>query len=217
MNGWARISPGRSSGKHPLQNRIDIFAVGAALRQAPQLPEMHIDRQVGVAADLGRHLDDADAPARKAADLGMRLDAAHEIAVLGGGPYRGIDIDAVGPVEIGVIVPFQATHQIGGEEGVGTRLGFRRDEVPETRQGHAGGAALIDQRRDAGLNADHVGIHAEAAGDILVDMGVGVDQSGQDDCATNVHDFLGAGRQNIRLNGSDLAVADGDILRSIDA
>ena len=144
---------------------------------------MHIDRKVGATPDLGRHLDDADAPARKAADLGMGLDAANEIAVGGRRFHGGIDIDAVGAVEIGIIVSFQAADQIGREKGVGPRLRLLGNEMPETRQGHAGGAALIDQRRDAGLDADHVGIHAEAAGDILIDMGMGIDQSGQHDFA----------------------------------
>ena len=34
---------------HALQNRIDVLAVGAAFRQAPELAEMHIDRQIGAA------------------------------------------------------------------------------------------------------------------------------------------------------------------------
>ena len=89
--------------------------------------------------------------------------------------------------------------------------------MPETRQGHAGRAALIDQRRHARLHADDVGVHAEAPRDILIDMRMGVDQSGQHDLARDVNDVAGAGRQDIGLNGGDLAAANGDILQPIDA
>ena len=66
---------------HAFQDRIDVFAVGAALGQTPELAEMHIDRQVRTASDLGRHFDDANAPARETADLRMRLDAAYDIEI----------------------------------------------------------------------------------------------------------------------------------------
>ena len=66
---------------HALQDRIDVFAVGAAFRQAPELTEVHIDRQVCAASDLGRHFDDANAPAREATDLRMGLDAANDVEV----------------------------------------------------------------------------------------------------------------------------------------
>ena len=131
---------------HPRQDRVDVFTVGAALGQAPQLSEMHIDRKLRATPDLGRHLDDADTPARKAADLGMRLDATNEVAIGGCRFHGGIDIDAVGAVKIGVIVSFQASNQIGRQKGIGARQRFLRDEVPKPRQGHAGRSALIDQR-----------------------------------------------------------------------
>ena len=89
--------------------------------------------------------------------------------------------------------------------------------MPEAGQRHAGRAALVDQRGHAGLNAHHVGIHAEAAGDILIDMGMGIDQPGQHDLAGDVDDLLGAGRQDIGLNGGDLAVTDRDIFQAVDA
>src|ERR1700742_2909220 len=64
---------------HALQDGVDVLTVGAAFRQAPELAEMHIDRQIGTTADLGRHFDDANTPAGEAADFGMRLDAANEV------------------------------------------------------------------------------------------------------------------------------------------
>ena len=42
---------------------------------------MHIDRQIGAASNLGRHFNDANAPARETADLRMGLDAANEIEI----------------------------------------------------------------------------------------------------------------------------------------
>ena len=55
-------------------------------------------------------------------------------------------------------MPFEPAHEIGRQEGVDARLRRFRDEVPEARQRHAGRAALVDHRGDAGMNADHVGI-----------------------------------------------------------
>ena len=72
----------------------------------------------------------------------------------------------------------QPTHQVSRQECINARFRWLGDEVPEAGQRHAGRTALIDQRRHAGLHANHVGIHAEAAGDILIDMRVGIDQPG---------------------------------------
>src|SRR5271170_5970500 len=60
---------------HPLQDCIGVLAIGAALGQAPQRAEVHVKGKLGAPADLRRHLQNLDAPARKAADLGMALDA----------------------------------------------------------------------------------------------------------------------------------------------
>jgi hypothetical protein len=67
------------------------------------------------------------------------------------------------------------------------------------------------------LNTDHIGIHAEPAGDILIDMGVGVYQPRQYDLARDIDDFASAARQDVGLHDGDLAVADGDILQAVDA
>ncbi len=202
---------------HAGQNRVDILAIGAALRQAPELTEMHVDRQVGASSDLGGHFDDANAPAREAADLGMRLDAANQIAIGHGRLDGGVDVDAVGAVEIGVVVSLQVRRPDRPTETHRRATGLLGDEMPETRQRHAGRAALIDQRRHAGLHADHVRVHAEAAGNILIDMGVGVDQSGQHDLAADVDNLPRARRHDVGLHGRDLAAADGDVLEAIDA
>src|ERR1700722_4189403 len=64
-----------------LQNRIDILALRARFGQVPKLAEMNVDRQIRRAPDLRRKLDDLDAPAGKAADLGMALDPAHDVRI----------------------------------------------------------------------------------------------------------------------------------------
>ncbi len=178
---------------------------------------MHIDRQVGAAADLGGHLDHADAPAREAADLGMRLDAADQIAVRIRRLDGRIDIDAIRAVEIRIIMTFQTAHEIGRQKRIGARQRFFGDEVPKARQGHAGRTALIHQGCHARPHADHVGVHTETSRDILIDMRVGIDQAGQHDLAGDVDDFAGAGRQDVGLDGCDLAAANGDILQPVHA
>jgi len=77
---------------------------------------MNIDREVRLPADLRRHLDHPDAPACEAADLGVRLDAAHQIAVRHRGFHGGVDVDTVRAVQIRVVVSFKAADQIGGQE-----------------------------------------------------------------------------------------------------
>src|SRR5579862_2920616 len=129
---------GAKQGDDPFQNRIDILAIGSTLGKTPELAEMHIDRKVGAAADLGGHFDDADAPARETADLGMRLDAANEIAVGNSSLDGGVDIDAIGPIEIGVIVSFEAANEIGRKKSIGARLRCLGNEMTESRQRHAG-------------------------------------------------------------------------------
>ena len=66
--------------------------------------------------------------------------------------------------------------------------------MPEAGQRHAGRTALIDQCRHARLDANHVGIHAEATGDILIDMRMRIDEAGQYQLACDVDDLFGAGR-----------------------
>ena len=177
---------------HAFQDRVGIFAVGTALGQAPQRAEMDVKRQVGAAADLGRHFQNLDAPAREAADLGVALDAAHDVLVGVGRRHGGVDIDAGRAVEIGVVVAFKAADQIGRQEGKDLRLRLLDDEAAEAGQGHARRAALIDHGGDAGSHADHIRVQAEAAGDVLIDVGVGVDQARQHQLARNVDHLAGA-------------------------
>ncbi len=113
---------------------------------------------------------------------------------------------------------FEAADQIGRQEGVDAGLGCLGDEVAEARQRHAGRAALIDHRGDAGLHADQIGVHAEAAADVAIDVGVGVDHARDDDAAADVDGLLGARRQDdVLLHGGDLAVAHRDIHHAVDA
>ena len=76
---------------------------------------------------------------------------------------------------------------------------------------HAAWAALVHHGGDAGLDADHVGVQAEPAGDVLIDMGVGIDHAGDDDLAADIDQLSrGIGGQCV-LDRGDAAVADGDV------
>ncbi len=103
---------------HPIENGVGVFTVGPALGESPELAEMDVDRKLGLAADLRGHLQDLDAPARKATDLGVSLDAAHQVAVLIGRPHRRVDIDAFGAVEVRIVVPLKSAHEVRREERV---------------------------------------------------------------------------------------------------
>ena len=69
----------------PLQDGVGVLPVRTRVGQAPERTEVYVERQVRLAADLGRHLQDADAPAGEAANLGVALDAAHRSCWLTGG------------------------------------------------------------------------------------------------------------------------------------
>src|SRR6516164_11590123 len=84
---------GAQQRNHPLEYRIDILTIGAALGQAPQLPKVHIDRKIGAARDLGGHFDYADTPACKAAtvaplDKALRIIASEPIFWVGYSIHR---------------------------------------------------------------------------------------------------------------------------------
>ena len=98
---------------------------------------MDVKRQVGAAADLGRHFQNLDAPACEAADLGVALDAAHDVFVGVGGRDGGVDIDAIGAVEIGVVMALKTADEIGGQERVNLRRRLLDDEMAEAGQRHA--------------------------------------------------------------------------------
>jgi hypothetical protein len=102
------------------------------------------------------------------------------------------------------------------QEGVDSRLRRLGDEMAEARQGHARRAALVDHCGDARLHADQVGVHAEASADVTIDVSVRVDHARQHQPSTDVHDLLGAGRQDVLLDRGDLAVADRDVHHAVD-
>ena len=112
---------------------------------------------------------------------------------------------------------FQSPHEIGREKGVNARCRLFRDEVAEPRQRHAGGAALIDNGGDAGAHADHVRVEAEAAGDVAVDVGVGVDHAGQHELAADIHHFGGRGGEDGLGHRGDAPVAHRDVADAVDA
>src|SRR5262245_41029397 len=125
------MSPGRSKGS----TRSRMVSTSSPLEPLSGRPQswlkMHIDRQVRTAPTLGSHPNDAEAPAREATDLGMRLDAANEIAVGDRSLHGRVDVDAIGPIEVRIIMSFQPADEIGREEGVSARLRLLGNEVPE--------------------------------------------------------------------------------------
>src|SRR5262249_18859535 len=110
-------------------------------------------------------------------DLGVALDAAHNVCISAGGGNRRVDVDAGRAVKIGVVVALEAANQIRREKGVNMCLGLFDDKMPESWKCHTGRAALVDDRSDARAHSDHVGVQTEATSDILIDVSMGIDHS----------------------------------------
>ena len=122
------------------------------------------------------------------------------------GADRRLHVDLVRPIERGIEMALEPADQIGGDEA--QHAGFRLldDEVAEAGNGHAARAALVHHGGDAGAHAHHVGVQAEAAGDVLIDMGVGVDHAGDDDLARDVDHLPAPSPRHRRLDRGDAAV-----------
>ena len=141
----------------------------------------------------------------------MGLDAAHEIGVFARHPHRVGNVELLRAIEVRVKVSLHAADQIGGDEAQHPGLRGLRDEMPEAGHRHAAGPALIDQRADARVDAAQVGLEAEFAGDVLIDVRMGVDQPGGHDTPGDV-DHLGPGfGRDLRLDGRDAIAADADV------
>jgi hypothetical protein len=69
------------------------------------------------------------------------------------------------------------------------------DVFAKTGKGQHRGPALVDHGGHAGMNADGVGVEAEAAADVAIDVGVGVDQAGQHQFAPDVDRLPGGTRE----------------------
>ena len=201
---------------HLLEDGVGIHAVRARLRQRPELAEVDVERQVGTPGDFRRQADHLDAPARETAQLRVRLEALYDVEVLERALHRGFDVHAVRLVQRRVVVAFHAAHEVGREEGEAAAL-LRVDHIlPERGQRHARRAALVDERGDAGAHAAEVRLQAEATGDVLEHVRVGVDEARQHQLAGDIHRFLGAGGRDGGQDRGDAAVLDRDIVDAVD-
>src|SRR5215467_2576037 len=111
----------------------------------------------------------------------------------------------------------EAADEIGGDEGIAPARGLRGDEMAKARECHGRGAALVDQRGHAALDAHHVGVEAEATGDVAIDVRMRVYHSWQHQLAAHVYHLPRRRRQLVLADARDLAVADGDIHDAVDS
>src|SRR3569833_2979271 len=142
---------------------------------------MDIERQAGLVGDVAPSLDDLQAPAGLAADLGMGLDAAHDIEVFLGDANRVLDVHAIRTVQVRIKMPLESADEVAGDEAEQPAL-CRVDEIiAESADRHAAWAALLAQRGDARANAAHVRVEAELSGYVLIDMGMRVNHPRNDE------------------------------------
>ena len=102
---------------HLVENGVGVHAVGTRFRQRPELSEMDVQRQVGLLGNLRRHAHHLDAPTRKPAQFRVRLEALDDVRILLGGLHRGVDVQAVGLVERGIVMSLHAADQVGRQIG----------------------------------------------------------------------------------------------------
>ena len=87
--------------------------------------------------------------------------------------------------------------------------------MAEAGNGHAARAALIDERGHRRAHPHHVGRETELAGDVLVDMRVGIDQPWGDDEAGGVDDLARATGFKRGNDGSDPTLANADVADAV--
>ncbi len=199
---------------HAGEDRVRIRVPAAGLGKRPELPEVDVEREIGLARDLRAQAKHRETPPGHPADLGVGLDAADEVPVLLRRADGGRDVDAVGPVERRVVVTLEPADDVGRQVCVNAGRGGLGDELPEARQRHAARTSLVDHGRRPGVDSDHVGLEAEAPGDVLVHVGVGIDQAREDDPAADVDDLARVvgpkrGRDHFDLSGPDAHVERG--------
>ena len=136
----------------------------------------------------------------------MRLDALDDVAVGDGDSGGALHVDLLGAVERGVAVTLQPADRIGGEEAQHPRLRRLDDELAEPGERHQARTALVDHGGDAGAHAAEIGVEPELTRDVAIDVGVGVDQTGQHEAAAHVDDPLGP--LDPRLDRRDAAIGD---------
>ena len=147
----------------------------------------------------------------------MRLETPHDVGVVFRRPHGRIDIDTVRLVQGRVVVTLDAADEVGREERDNPAF-LRVDHVlAERGQRHARRAALVEERGDSGMHSDQVGVQPEAAGDVLEDMAVRVDQAGQHELAGNVRHLPGRRGNDVRSDGGNFSVFDGDVEGAVDA
>src|SRR5262249_17409908 len=158
---------------HIAQHRVRIDPRAGLV--GPELTQVDVDRHPCFPRRLLAEAKRLDAPARVPSDLRVALDALDDVAMGLDGAHRLAHVDAVRTVEIDVAVPGQPADQVVGDEREDTGLCGLHDELLEPLKRERPGAALIDERRHAGANADLVRIHPEIAGHVLVHVRVRVD------------------------------------------
>ena len=141
----------------------------------------------------------------------MRLHPLHDVAVLADGAHRMLDVDPAGAVELGIEVPFEAPDEVVGDEGEHAARRRLGDEVPEAPDGHAARPALVDQGGRRRAYPDHVRVQPELSGDVLVDVGVGVDHPGDHELARHADHLRPDAGCEIGLHRIDTARPDPDV------
>src|SRR5215470_6836987 len=181
----------------------------------PEAAEVHVDRHLGGARRFLPQTQRLDAPARVAADIRVTLDALDEVAVLLDGVDRFADVDPVRAIEADMTMSEETAHEVVRDEGIDAGGGRVPDELSEALDGERGGAALVDDRGDARANANLVRVHPEITGDVLVDVGVRVDQTGGHQLIPRV-DRAGGRARHLARHLRDRSVFHRDVMDTID-
>src|SRR5262249_35024034 len=200
------------------RQRVVDHAVGVDRRPVllrPQAAEVNVHRHPRRARCLLAQPQRLDAPARVAADLRVTLDALDEVAVLLDGVDRFPDVDPVRAIEADVTMAEPPAHEVVRDEGIDACDSRVLDELAEALDGERGGAALVDDGRDARANANLVRVHPEVAGDVLVDVAVRVDHAGDHELIPCV-DGTSASTRDPRRHLRNPSVFHGDVMKTID-
>ncbi len=206
---------GTGVGEDGVHGRVRVGPVLLVHRE--QLSGVDVQGQTGELSGLAGERQRPVAPSREPAGLGVGLDAEDLVGMSG---VHGDDCLDAGEIRIedrrAAASALDRSDQHDVDEGDDIGRCRLHDVRPQPGKAPRARTTHVDGRGDTRLDADLVGVQGEVRGP-FVNVGVEIDQAGQDQMAVDVHHLGSRRRFELRAHGVDAIAGNSYVHHGVDA